>query len=270
MVCAGRAVAHAQPMDPRFRDPTALALLPEAARERVLRYLARQRPRSLGESVEFLRMPALAAVMAARSLAIDDAIVAAANPQLVILGAGLDGRAFRMPELRDSVVFEVDHPDSQRDKRAQAAQLQAVARDVRFVPVDFTRDSLADALTRAGHDATRPTTFVWEGVVMYLTQAEIESTLSVIAQRSAAGSRLIILYHVPSWILVAVGLMLRRLGEPLRSRSTVAQMQALLARYQFQVERDVDVATFGKQLSPRLARAVAFAKHLQIVIADRR
>ena len=57
--------------------------------------------------------------MTVRSLAIDDAIAAAKNPQLVIQGAGLDGRAFRMPELRDKVVFEVDHPDSQRDKRAR-------------------------------------------------------------------------------------------------------------------------------------------------------
>ncbi|HKU37147.1 MAG TPA: class I SAM-dependent methyltransferase [Polyangiales bacterium] len=270
MVCSGRAVASARRLDDRFQDPTALALLPEDARERALRYLARGRPRSAGELFEYLRMPTLAAVMTVRTLAIDDALVAAAAPQLVILGAGLDGRAYRMPALRASVVFEVDHPDSQRDKRERAAQLTPMARDIRFVPVDFARDSLDAALTRAGHDATQATTFIWEGVVMYLSQDAIDATLSVIERRSAPGSRLIVVYHVPSWLLAAIGPMVRRLGEPLRSRSTPADMRRLLARYGYEVEHDDHVAGFAERLSPRLARDVAFAKHLHIVIADRR
>ena len=65
--------------------------------------------------------------------------------QVVILGAGLDGRAWRMPELRAAVVFEVDHPDTQREKVARAAALVRVAREVRYVPVDFTRDRLDDS-----------------------------------------------------------------------------------------------------------------------------
>ena len=115
-------------------------------------------------------------MMVSRTVAIDEAVRAAASPQVVILGAGLDGRAWRMQELRDVTVFEVDHPDSQRVKRARVSALQQVARDVRFVPVDFTRDRLDDALAAAGHDATRPTTWIWEGVVMYLELADIEAT----------------------------------------------------------------------------------------------
>ena len=79
-------------------------------------------------------------MMVARTVAIDEAVRDAASPQVVILGAGLDGRAWRMSELADVTVFEVDHPDSQREKRARAAPLKQAARDVRFVPVDFTRD----------------------------------------------------------------------------------------------------------------------------------
>ena len=133
-------------------------------------------------------------MMVARTVAIDEAVRAAASPQVVILGAGLDGRAWRMPELRDVTVFEVDHPDSQREKRARAAALQRIAREVRFVPVDFTRDRLDDALAAAGHDPTRPTTWVWEGVVMYLERADIEATLAVIQRRSAPASRLVMMY----------------------------------------------------------------------------
>ena len=120
-------------------------------------------------------------MMVARTVAIDDAVRAATAPQVVILGAGLDGRAWRMPELRDVTVFEVDHPDSQRVKRARVSALEPVARDIRFVPVDFTRDRLDDALAAAGHDATRATTWIWEGVVMYLELSDIDATLSVIA-----------------------------------------------------------------------------------------
>ncbi|HVW27239.1 MAG TPA: class I SAM-dependent methyltransferase [Polyangiaceae bacterium] len=38
------------------------------------------------------------------------------------------------------------------------------AKSLQFVPVDFTRDALDEALTRAGHDPSRPTTWIWEGV----------------------------------------------------------------------------------------------------------
>ena len=134
-------------------------------------------------------------MMVPRTIAIDEARARrAASPQVVILGAGLDGRAWRMPELRDVTVFEVDHPDSQREKQARAAALPRIAREVRFVPVDFTHDRLDDALAAAGHDPARPTTWIWEGVVMYLERADIEATLRVIQRRSAPGSHLVVLY----------------------------------------------------------------------------
>jgi len=60
-----------------------------------------------------------AKMMVVRTVAIDEAVREKHSPQLVILGAGLDGRAWRMPELADALVFELDHPDSQRDKRAR-------------------------------------------------------------------------------------------------------------------------------------------------------
>ena len=182
-----------------FADPTALALLPDDARRRVERFRAGV-PRGLRARFAYEFLDRRSKMMVARTVAIDDAVRAAAAPQVVILGAGLDGRAWRMPELRDAVVFEVDHPDSQREKRARVAALQPVARDIRFVPVDFTRDRLDDALAAAGHDATRPTTWIWEGVVMYLELADIEATLSVIARRSAPRSRLIVLYLRPALI----------------------------------------------------------------------
>jgi methyltransferase (TIGR00027 family) len=193
----------------------------------------------------------------------------AASPQLVILGAGLDGRAWRMPELRDAVVFEVDHPDSQQAKRARAAALVPVAREIRFVAVDFERDRLDDELARAGHDVTRPTTWIWEGVVMYLTPADVEATLSVIARRSAPASRLIVLYHAPALLTKLAGRVVRRLGEPLRSAFRADEMRALLARHGFTIAHDDDLRDLGATMSPEVREATRPIRHLRIAVADR-
>jgi methyltransferase (TIGR00027 family) len=207
--------------------------------------------------------------MVARTVAIDDAIRAVRSEQLVILGAGLDGRAWRMPELSDVSVFEVDHPDSQREKRERAAQLQPMSCDIRFVPVDFEHDALDAALAAAGHDETRTTTWIWEGVVMYLRRSDIEATLAVVQRRSVAGSRLIIAYHVPALILKVVGLVLKRLGEPLRSAFRPEQMRALLASYGFRVTDDRDLSSVGAALSPEIGQASQRVKHMHLVTAAR-
>jgi methyltransferase (TIGR00027 family) len=208
-------------------------------------------------------------MMVARTVAIDDAIREVAAPQVVILGAGLDGRAWRMPELRDAVVFEVDHPDSQRDKKQGVAQLSQLAREVRFTAVDFERDDLDAALAAAGHDPARPTTWVWEGVVMYLSLPDIEKTLGVIARRSAPRSRLIVVYHSPALTLKLVSWIVRRLGEPLRSVLRAEEMRALLARFGFQVARDEDLRTTAASLSPTVLRGTRFVGHMRTVVADK-
>ena len=68
--------------------------------------------------------------------------------QYVILGAGMDTFAFREPEfLAKYRVFEVDHPLTQADKRERIARAGwTVPDNLAFVPVDFTKDSLAERL----------------------------------------------------------------------------------------------------------------------------
>jgi methyltransferase (TIGR00027 family) len=174
-----------------------------------------------------------------------------------------------MAELRDTTVFEVDHPDSQRDKRGRAAKLTAAARAVQFVPVDFERDDLEQSLQSFGHDSKLTTTWVWEGVVMYLTLQQIESTLAVIQRRSAPGSRLVIVYFVPARMLWLVGPFVRRLGEPIRCVLRPNEMQQLLAKYGFQVESDESLPTITARLAPELAPTTRPLKHMHIVVADR-
>jgi methyltransferase (TIGR00027 family) len=268
-VCAARALAQGSTAVARFSDPTALVLLPEAARARVERIHAEGAPKSLRQKLGRAALETRSKMMVVRTVTIDDAVRAAAAPQLVILGAGLDGRAWRMDELRDVTVFEVDHPDSQREKQARVGKLERVAREVHFVPVDFARDSLDAALAAAGHDPARATTWIWEGVVMYLTQSAIEATLEVVQKRSAANSCLSVVYHSPAPILKLVGLMLRFVGEPLRSVFSAEQMRDLLARFGFDVTADADLPTLGRALSVDLASATRHLKHMRIVTAQR-
>jgi methyltransferase (TIGR00027 family) len=254
MVAAARAAAHGRTKVAAFADPTALTLLPADARHRVEQYLGGVPPKGLRARVQRGILEGRTKMMVPRTVAIDAAIRDAASPQLVLLGAGLDGRAWRMAELADTIVFEVDHPDSQRRKRERAASLTPTARDLRFVPVDFTRDRLGDALAAAGHDPARPTTWVWEGVVMYLERADIEATLRVVEERSAAGSHLVILYTSPSLIRTAAGLVLGLIGEPFRSAFTAEQMRALLEGFRFSVEHDDDLATIAARLTAEPSR----------------
>ncbi len=102
--------------------------------------------------------------------------------QVVVLGAGLDTYAYRSDPPSGLRVFEVDHPATQAWKRER---LQATGISVppclTFAPVDFERETLAQALAAAGFDRTQSTFFTWLGVVPYLTEEAIWPTLAFIA-----------------------------------------------------------------------------------------
>ena len=267
MVAAARAAAHGRTAVAAFTDPTALTLLPADVRQRVEQHRGGVPPRGLGERLQRRLLEGRIKMMVPRTVAIDAAIRDAASPQLVILGAGLDGRAWRMPELAETIVFEIDHPDSQRRKRERAATLKPTAKDLRFVPVDFTRDRLEDALAAAGHDPARPTTWLWEGVVMYLERADIEATLRVVQARSAPGSRLVILYTSPSLIRQVGGLVLGLVGEPFHSAFSAEQMRSLLRGFGFSVVADDDLAGIATRISAEPSRLF---KDVRLVTAEHR
>jgi methyltransferase (TIGR00027 family) len=117
--------------------------------------------------------------------------------QYVILGAGMDTFAFRHPEMAEQLhVFEVDHPATQAFKRARLAELGwQQPLHLHFVPVDFTKDDLAAALSASMFDPQVKSFFSWLGVTMYLTLEQVLATLSSIAHNTAAGSLVIFDYH---------------------------------------------------------------------------
>ena len=133
----------------------------------------------------------------ARTRWIDDALVASLVKnirQVVILGAGFDCRAFRIPKLRAARIFEVDHPQTFLTKRARLARfIEREPANLSFVQIDFNRQSLEEVLCQAGFEPAQRSIFLWEGVTNYLTPDAVTSVLRFVAS-CAAGSELIFTY----------------------------------------------------------------------------
>jgi methyltransferase (TIGR00027 family) len=110
--------------------------------------------------------------------------------QYVILGAGLDSRAYRFADQLTGIkTFEVDHPLSQAVKKQRvAAHFGKLPDQVSYVPVDFTRDDMLDCLKNAGYDPSAPTVFTLEGLVMYLDEPSVRKLLACILENSGQGS----------------------------------------------------------------------------------
>ncbi|WP_229830960.1 class I SAM-dependent methyltransferase [Actinoplanes ianthinogenes] len=276
MVCQGRAAAHDRLAPDQFADPTAMALLRDDERALVDLVRKEQPPAEWSERVGFEMVARCAEMMVPRTLAIDEAVRERPATQVVILGAGLDGRAWRMPELADVTVFEVDQPASQQDKRDRAATLDG--KPPVFVPVDFGRDRLGDALVAAGHRGAEPTTWVWEGVVPYLTRDEVATTVQAIASLSSPGSRLIVNYQARSmrsmfgrFVVQAMTKVADRpnpwAAEPWRSTWSPATMSRLLTRHGFTVRRDDDLHTLAPAGMDTESSTVSF-RSSRVAVAD--
>jgi len=207
-------------------------------------------------------------MIALRTAAIDTAVrdaIAAGAMQLVILGAGYDGRAWRMPELAGVRVFEVDHPATQGDKRTHLSELPPAIGLVSFVPIDFERESLVEVLDRAGHQRSSPTCWIWEGVVMYLTRDAMRATATGIAGSSAPGSTLIVNYHMAHRRFFA-RLIFRLIGEPQISAWTPVEMAADLRSVGLEVREDSGMADWNNRFAQGRAK-VERGAYMRIAIA---
>ncbi|MFO7168705.1 MAG: SAM-dependent methyltransferase [Chloroflexota bacterium] len=176
-------------------DPLAAQFLPSGVRAIV--GLARWGPlRSLLFGLSERATPGLWGGTICRKRYIDDRLRESlgAVDALVNLGAGFDTRAYRIPGLDATPVFEVDSPENIAAKRARLQELYGrVPAAVRLVPIDFERDELAAALAEHGHRAEHRTFFIWEAVTQYLSERGVRRTFAFLA-RAAPGSRLVFTY----------------------------------------------------------------------------
>jgi methyltransferase (TIGR00027 family) len=122
----------------------------------------------------------------------DEFFVEATNAgitQVVILAAGLDSRAYRLPWPAGTVVYEVDQPPVVEFKTRTLAELGATpTADRRVAAVDL-RDDWPAALRAAGFDPARPTAWSAEGLLGYLPPEAQDRLLDTITALSAPGSR---------------------------------------------------------------------------------
>ena len=170
MVCAYRARASAWPT-PLFVDRWAEAIAGTEGHDIAKRLDQRFAPMELWLALRVAYLDRLV------GLAVDRLSIR----QVVILGAGYDTRAARLP--RAGVrYFEVDHPATQQAKRERLAQLDGYPVDAAtYVTCDFEREDPIERLVANGFATTEPALVIWEGVVPYLTDGAVRATATRLA-----------------------------------------------------------------------------------------
>lgn len=234
-----------------FEDPLAVAVIGKEA-ERTL---------SSGlERLEAAGSRHIRAFMAARNRFAEDRLAEAMEAgaeQYVVLGAGLDTYAYRNQWGR-ARVFEVDHPATQgwKRRRLEAAGI-AEPESVTYVPVDFERQALGEALEGAGFRRGAVSFFSWLGVMPYLTAGAAMATLAYVGSMPA-GSGVVFDYAVERDVLEpgeraaldALASRVARAGEPFRMFIDPEALRRMLKAAGFGVVEDlgpeaIDAMYFG-------------------------
>ncbi len=142
--------------------------------------------------------PGATGFVIARERYIDDYLQACLGEgfaQIVLLGAGFDPRAYRIPGIDRTRVFEVDQAATQAVKLARLKKIiDPLPAHVTFVAVDFNTPGLDERLRSGGYDEQARTLFIWQGVTYFLTAEGVDGTLSFIAHHSGPGSAVIFDY----------------------------------------------------------------------------
>ncbi len=176
-------------------DDLALSILPAGQRAVVhaMRWpLLRRMTISAGERA----VPGSWALISCRKRFIDDKLGESLSDidAVVILGAGMDTRGYRLARRSDIPVFEVDLAvNIARKKEAVQRAIGVPPASVHPVPLDFERDELVGALTGHGYRTDARTFFIWEGVTQYITEDAVRTTLSAL-RAAPTGSRLVFTY----------------------------------------------------------------------------
>ncbi len=264
-VAAARGLGMQLPAEVRIADDPFGAAFTDS---RMLRLLARSR---IGGTI--VSRPGLGTwvlYMQVRTRVLDDVARAfarsRAGAQVVLLGAGYDTRALRLPELAGVPVFEVDHPTTQRHKRAVLDELHA-ASPARYLTWNFEAQPLAElpgALAELGLDLAAPVLTIWEGVTMYLTEDAIAASLRAIRAWSAPASQLALTYFAkaelerPSLASRGIAKLVARHGEPFRWGSSPEALAPFLAEHGFTVDIDRSINVAAHELLP--ARLATFVR----------
>lgn len=193
-VAAARA-AETESENPLIQDPYARVFLDAAGEGMWNWFSAPELPAEIVEEEPDLplRMRSMVNYMASRTAFFDRFFLDATNAgvrQVVILAAGLDSRAWRLPWPDGTTVYELDQPKVLEFKSSTLRQRgdQPTANLV-DVPVDLRHD-WPEALRQAGFDASAASVWSAEGLLPFLPAAAQELLFERVQALSAAGSRI--------------------------------------------------------------------------------
>ncbi len=195
-----RLIEQYQPEQTRlFNDPVVKDLV--GAPLRMMMQLAGMRNFTVKQTDAIT--PGIYGAQICRARFIDDAVLDALSKgigQVVILGAGLDTRPYRLPEMERVKVFEVDLPAVQENKKKMIQKhFGKLPENVTYLPIDFDTQTLEDTFRGSAFDASQPAVFIWEGVTQYISEDAVQKTLSFVG-RSAPGSIILFTYVLKSVI----------------------------------------------------------------------
>lgn len=181
---------------PLVRDKLAYRMLPATAKAAVAATAVAPLRRQMIAATE-KKIPGLWASILCRKRYIDDQLRAARRDGIdvaVVLGAGLDTRAYRVPDPTAVHVYEVDLSENSDWKRERLPKLYGKVPDhVTLVAADLETRNPIEALVACGYKPTQRTVFVCEAVTQYLSEDAVRRTFSSLAS-APPGSRLVFTY----------------------------------------------------------------------------
>ena len=105
--------------------------------------------------------------------------------QILILGAGLDTRAYRLEGMENIEIFEVDLPNIQQSKKQKLKKfLGDFPSNVTFIPIDFNKEKLETTLANSSFDFTKTTLVILEGVTQYIDENANDEVFKLISKLS--------------------------------------------------------------------------------------
>ncbi|OBA76838.1 SAM-dependent methyltransferase [Mycobacterium sp. 1554424.7] len=229
MVAAARAVATRRPQ-PIITDELAEPLVRAVGLD-VLSQLASGEIDS-GSLESDIGVPRMVDMFAARTRFFDDFCVEATRAgvrQVVIVGSGLDTRAYRLDWPAGTTVYEIDQPDVIAFKSGALSALGAApTASLETIGVDL-REAWPTALQDAGFDSAQPTAWLVEGLLIGYLPPEAEvSMLDSIMSLSHRDSRLAADYGLVTGTSVESREQARLMSEGWRRRGLDMNMAGLI------------------------------------------
>jgi methyltransferase (TIGR00027 family) len=195
---------------------------------------------------------------------------------VVILGSGLDTRAYRIPQLSTLPVYEVDLPQTIAYKERKLRQLYgSVPPHVRLIPIDFDRQTLGDVLRSHGYSLDQKSFVIWEGVTQYISETAVRTVFEFLA-KVRPGSRIVFTYIVKDFIDGEQTYGLERLYQQTRVKKQMwqfglqpSQVAAFIGEYSWEELEQVGADEYRQRYLTPMGRTDAVMEIERMVYAEK-